>query len=71
MLSNIESQVTSLENAMETRGRGDANQELTGAYGRQAYESLGGMLREVQDTSSAMANRVQVLDIKLYCTSKA
>ncbi|CAM9423866.1 unnamed protein product [Scytosiphon promiscuus] len=58
MFANVESQVESLEAAMDPRRW---NGELTASYGRQVYETLGPMLREAQTTSSAMARRVEAL----------
>lgn len=60
MLASVDSQVTSLEAAMDPRTSREREGGLSEAYGRQAYESLGPMLREIQTTSAAMANQVQV-----------
>ncbi|CAN0489493.1 unnamed protein product, partial [Ectocarpus sp. 12 AP-2014] len=58
MVSNIESQVGSLEEAMDPRG---SLTELAGAYGRQVYESLGSMLGQARAATSEVAERVQTL----------
>ncbi|CAB1107056.1 unnamed protein product [Ectocarpus sp. CCAP 1310/34] len=58
MVSTIESQVGSLEEAMDPRG---SLTELAGAYGRQVYESLGSMLGQARAATSEVAERVQTL----------
>ncbi|CAN0056749.1 unnamed protein product, partial [Ectocarpus fasciculatus] len=58
MVSTIESQVGSLEEAMDPRG---SLTELAGAYGRQVYESLGSMLGQTRAATSEVAERVQTL----------
>ncbi|CAM9651671.1 unnamed protein product, partial [Ectocarpus sp. 4 AP-2014] len=58
MISTIESQVGSLEEAMDPRG---SLTELAGAYGRQVYESLGSMLGQARAATSEVAERVQTL----------
>ena len=61
MLANVETQIESIESAMDARRRRASGQdELSGAYGRQVYASLGEMLCEVQETSAELADRVQV-----------
>ncbi|CBJ32016.1 conserved unknown protein [Ectocarpus siliculosus] len=55
-VSTIESQVGSLEEAMDPRG---SLTELAGAYGRQGYESLGSMLGQARTATSEVAERVQ------------